>query len=221
MSLSELTLVDFTRLSGNIAIFGGSFDPVQKAHLHIAQKALHTFSLSTVVFIPSRQNPLKPEVTEASGDDRLMMLQLATASVPNFQLSDIELRRNENEPSFTAVTLTEIRQSLPPDSSLHLLLGSDNLLTFEQWRDYDQIIDIADKIIIVNRDDLHREQHKRLSQHIDSERLEKLFANYLDIPAIHISATSVRARIRAGELPVDSVNEDVLRYIQDRGLYRQ
>ena len=73
-----------------IALFGGTFDPVHRGHIHIAEAAVTALSLDHVVFIPCRQSPHKETATIADEQDRIAMLQLATADLQWAEISEIE-----------------------------------------------------------------------------------------------------------------------------------
>src|ERR1019366_5402072 len=70
-----------------VAFFGGSFDPPHLGHLAIARAARDAFHLDTVLFAPVGAQPLKPEGSSASFEDRLAMTRLAIEGQPGFELS--------------------------------------------------------------------------------------------------------------------------------------
>lgn len=131
-----------------IAFFGGTFDPPHQGHLGLARAAQQALSLDTVLFAPVGLQPLKPTGSSASFEDRAAMTQLAIAGQPNFELSLADAPANSNQsPNYTAETLTRLRQSLPADTDLYLLLGADSLRTLPQWHRAAEIPFLANLIV--------------------------------------------------------------------------
>ena len=113
-----------------IGIFGGSFDPIHHGHVILARAAREKLGLDRIVFIPAHQSPHKTEGKPASAEDRLAMIQLATAGEDGFEVADLELHRPP--PSYTVDTLRELQTSHPNDEFV-LLIGADNVSRFETW----------------------------------------------------------------------------------------
>jgi nicotinate-nucleotide adenylyltransferase len=137
-----------------IAFFGGTFDPPHFAHLGLARAAQQALALDTVLFAPVAFQPLKPSGSSASFEDRVAMTRLAIANQPNFELSlaDAPASNNSNytpdyTPNYTVDTLTRLRQSLPSETDLYLLLGADSLRTLPQWHRAQEIPFLASLIV--------------------------------------------------------------------------
>ena len=113
-----------------IALFGGTFDPVHLGHVQIARAAVEQLELDRVVFIPCRQSPHKDAATLAGEQDRITMLQLALASHPWAEVSDIETFLPP--PSYSWVTAKAMREVFPV-ARLFWLLGEDQWQTIESW----------------------------------------------------------------------------------------
>jgi nicotinate-nucleotide adenylyltransferase len=117
-----------------IAFFGGTFDPPHQGHLGLARAAQQALALDRVLFAPVALQPLKPTGSSASFEDRAVMTRLAIANQPNFELSLADApAASSNTPNYTADTLAHLRQSLPTDAELYLILGADSLRTLPQW----------------------------------------------------------------------------------------
>jgi len=186
-----------------VGVFGGSFDPVHHGHLIVAAEARRVLELSEVRFIPARLQPFKGAPHHAGVEDRVAMLRLALAGAPGLLLDDRECRRPG--PSYTVDTLRELRAELPA-AELLLLVGSDAARDFAQWREAAAIRQLATLVV--------------LSRPGASAPADGLEAQVLRVPAIDISATQIRERVRAGESIHFLVPDAVARYIADRRLYQ-
>jgi nicotinate-nucleotide adenylyltransferase len=117
-----------------VAFFGGSFDPPHIGHVavaHAAQQALH---LDRILFAPVGLQPLKPTGSSASFEDRVAMTRAAIASQPGFEISLADAPRPASTaPNFTFDTLATLRESLPRQTTLFLLLGADSFRTLRHW----------------------------------------------------------------------------------------
>jgi nicotinate-nucleotide adenylyltransferase len=124
-----------------IAFFGGSFDPPHLGHLAVARAARAAFALDAVLFAPVGMQPLKPEGTAASFEDRLAMTRLAIAGEPGFQISladapkpaDPRTSAPKATPNYTIDTLGRLRASLAPDCALFCLMGADSFFGLRRW----------------------------------------------------------------------------------------
>ena len=185
-----------------LGVFGGSFDPVHHGHLIVAAEARRVLSLAEVRFIPARQQPFKHGSHHASVEDRLAMLRLALQNEPGLTVDARECARLG--PSYTVDTLRELRAELP-DAALFLLVGSDAARDFGQWREAVAIRQLATLVV--------------LSRPGVSVPADDWDVQLLPVPAIDISATEIRERVRAGESIRFLVPDAVARYIADRRLY--
>ena len=103
-------------------VFGGTFNPIHNGHIKLARAYFSELNLDRMLVIPTRVPPHKVSNELADGEDRLRMCQLAFAGHPEFEVSDIELRRAET--SYTVDTLEALHARWPEDE-LFLLTGSD------------------------------------------------------------------------------------------------
>ena len=183
-------------------LFGGSFDPVHRGHLIVARSAAEQLGLDVVHFIPAAVQPFKAGRDLAPASDRLAMLRLALTGEQRFLLDDREVRRSGV--SYTIDTLEEMRAEFPSDR-LSLLVGADVAREFSAWREAARIPGLAQVTILT-----------RPGSEIASASMP--FA-VVEVPAVDISASDVRRRVRAGE-PIDGLVPDgVAAYIATHGLY--
>jgi nicotinate-nucleotide adenylyltransferase len=114
-----------------IALFGGTFDPVHKGHLRIAELAREQAQLDQVIFLPCQQSPHKTAPSLATPEQRLAMLHLA-ATEPWMRVNDIELRLPP--PSYSVDTVRHFLQQ-KPDVSWHWIMGADQWLALPRWKE--------------------------------------------------------------------------------------
>jgi nicotinate-nucleotide adenylyltransferase len=117
-------------------LFFGSFNPLHIGHLAIANYFLRFSDLNEIWFVVSPQNPLKNRAGLLDAWLRLDMLHKAVDDYDGFRVSDIELYLPK--PSFTSVTLAHLSER-NPGHDFALIMGSDNLKTFNKWFNYKQI----------------------------------------------------------------------------------
>ena len=111
-------------LVNRIGLFGGSFDPVHRGHLLVAQSACEEFKLDRVFFILAAQSPLKPDHTPAPPAVRLRMVRLALAGETKFEVDDQEVRRGG--PSYTIDTVRGYRERYAK-AALFYIIGADHV----------------------------------------------------------------------------------------------
>ncbi len=129
-----------------IGIYGGSFDPPHLGHRHLAETALGGLNLDRLLILPAGLAPHKRHSENtAPAEERLKMCRLAFEGLERVEVSDLEVRREG--PSYTIDTLEEIRR-LEPEARLVLILGTDMLLTMEQWYLYRRILETAELAVL-------------------------------------------------------------------------
>jgi nicotinate-nucleotide adenylyltransferase len=183
----------------SIGLFGGSFDPVHLGHLIVARVAQETLGLDELRFLPAREQPFKRGRHAAPAGDRAVMLELAIAGSPGFGLERAELDRPA--PSYTVDTLEALR-AREPAARLTLLLGADAAAELSAWHRAADLPNLA-RIVVFGRPG-------------NPVPASPLIAGTIEVPAVDISATEIRRRVRAG-LPVrywvpDAVAEYIVRH---------
>jgi nicotinate-nucleotide adenylyltransferase len=134
--------------SGNrVAFFGGSFDPPHQGHLAVARAARAALALDTILFAPVGAQPLKPQGSTASFEDRLAMTRLAIVGEVGFAVSLIDAPKPSAAPNYTLDTLLHLRAELPPGAALFCLMGADSFLGLRRWHKAAEIPFVAPLII--------------------------------------------------------------------------
>ncbi len=185
-----------------IGLLGGSFDPVHHGHLIVGQVAREALGLEAVRFVPARQQPFKGGRHGAPAEHRAAMLVLALADAPGLAVELAELDRPG--PSYTVDTLRELHER-EPGREFTLLLGGDAAADLDAWHRAREIPDLA-RVIVFARPG-------------SAVPASPLIAGVIDVPAIDISATEIRRRVREG-LPIRYwVPDSVAGYISRHRLY--
>jgi nicotinate-nucleotide adenylyltransferase len=190
---------------------GGTFDPIHHGHLVTAEAALYQFDLDEVLFVPTGQPWMKADQEVTPAEDRYLMTVIATASNPRFSVSRIEVDRKG--PTYTRDTLQELRRMAEGDVELFFITGADAMLEILSWKDPEEVLAQAHFIAATRPGyDIAPFEHGAAS------RFPKV--SVMNIPALAISSTDVRRRVREGEPIRYLVPEGVQTYIEKSGLYR-
>lgn len=123
-----------------LGVLGGTFDPVHRAHLHLARAALNRLRLGGVVWIPAG-TPSHRQAPHAGAEHRLAMARLAVVDEPRFTVDAAEAAAAE--PSFTVPTLERLRRDRGAAQPLVLLVGADAFLGLPAWRRWHELFDLA------------------------------------------------------------------------------
>ncbi len=182
-----------------LGLYGGSFDPIHHGHLILARQALEELSLDRVIFIPAAESPFKLNHSGASAAERFAMVRLAVQDEPAFFVDPFEIDREPPSYTIDTVRTYHVRH---PDDTLFFLVGEDHVAALPKWNEFEEL-DLLVKFAILSRSDLPLE----LKYPVVRRRFD-------------LSSTEIRNRV-ANDLPISYlVPENVLRYIQERGLYR-
>lgn len=207
-----------------IALFGGTFDPLHLGHLRVAWEASEQLDCP-VHMLPARVPPHRaPPV--ASAEQRCAILRVALAGQARLRLDTRELAREK--PSWSVDTLRELRRERGDDEPVVLLVGADAFAKLPEWHDWEALLqlahigvltrpghagDIPDAVLRAfpdcrcgSADDLRRSAHGRVLG--------------IEVTALDISASRVRALLAAGREPRYLVDERVLQQPQLLAPYR-
>ena len=219
--ISGAVVVDKTDLSRVVGIFGGTFDPVHNGHLQVAAAVRQQLPMEKVMFIPARLPLLRVEPF-ADPVHRLEMVRLAVDGWPGFEIDDREIRRTG--PSYSVVTLEELRQELP-STPLCLILGIDTVLHLTEWYRWTELLELA-HIAVMGRPGWRRPTVLPdwwiQSKTDTGDDLVKCAAGSVvcvDVPQLNISSTGVRTEILKGTVSTEILPEPVVNYIKDHELY--
>ncbi|HZD80331.1 MAG TPA: nicotinate-nucleotide adenylyltransferase [Actinomycetota bacterium] len=190
---------------------GGTFDPVHNGHLLTAEEAAVQFGLQEVVFVPTGQPWMKGERDVTPPEHRYLMTVIATASNPRFSVSRIEVDREG--PTYTVDTLRALREQAGDRADLFFVTGADAMLEILQWKDPEEVLSLAHFIAATRPGyDITHFEAQAAAAHPN--------ITVMNIPALAISSTDIRERVRAGRPIRYLVPDGVQSYIDKAGLYR-
>jgi len=210
-----------------IAFYGGSFDPVHRAHLAIARDLIARFCFDELVFIPAFHAPHKKRLEPTSVLDRYAMLALATNSEPNISVSKIEIEVPHKP--YTVETLERLNELLP-EAELYFIMGADSWKDIRTWREWEKVLSLSNHVVItrpgvsITFDHVTDEIRERI---VDMRVVEESPAYgtsrkiYItDAVNMDISATRIREKIRDGlDDWKDEVSKEVAKYIEKYQIY--
>ena len=192
-----------------IGLLGGSFDPVHKAHLSLAQAALKDLKLDQVQLIPAGQPWQRPPLG-ASPEHRIAMIKLAIKDLKGLEVNTIEIQRIG--PTYTIDTL----QALESSHEYFWILGSDQLTNFCTWHRWSDIAERV-RLVVAQRSGSTITPPDALSEWLNAHQRKLLV---IPFQPLDISATTIRQRIALQQSARDLLPEVVEQYIHEHGLYR-
>lgn len=188
--------------ASQIALFGGTFDPVHLGHIAMAKEATEAFQLDQVRFIPCHLSPHKLDQPPTAGDARLRMLELATANLPWAVIDDLEIQNPG--PSFSWQTAETMRSRFPT-ARLYWIMGFDQWQALPGWAHPERLAACVEFIVFT------RGQSPAAR---DGYRMHAMPASH---PA---SATAIRKEIASGNAKPPWLDPAVADWIAQHRLYR-
>ena len=197
-------------------VFGGTFDPPHTAHTTLPPLVAARLGCARIIYIPAAANPLKTDLDVTPAQHRLAMLELAVADVPGAEISTIELDRPG--PSYMVDTLELLRRKVD-DTQLVLLIGSDQAMSFHDWKDWARIIGLATPAVMVRPPLDGATFRRQLAERYDPDEVERWLGYAVAVPQLDVGATTVRKRIASGGDVRGLLQPTVLAYIRQHHLY--
>ncbi|HER25312.1 MAG TPA: nicotinate-nucleotide adenylyltransferase [Candidatus Atribacteria bacterium] len=192
-----------------LGIMGGVFDPIHYGHLFTAEEARIEFKLDKVIFVPCRQPAHKRENDLSAPEDRYLMTILATGNNSFFEVSKVEL--NRPGPSYSIDTVQDFFKKYNSGVEIFFITGADAFLEIDSWYKSEKLITLCQFVAATRPGyDLNRL----------NEKFKKII-KIMEIPALSISSTDVRRRVREGKSIKYLLPQEVEKYINKKGLYRK
>ena len=201
----------------SIGIIGGSFNPIHIGHLVVAEEARVRFSLERVIFVPVGVPGYKKPTHLIDPERRFAMTLLATASNPHFFVSRIEI--DHFKKSYTYDTIKEFRKIYPEDKyNVYFITGADSVLSILSWKKPKELLSMC-RFIAATRPGYNLKRLKDELKKICNKCDERVII--MRVPALSISSTEIRKRIKEG-LPIKYlVPQEVEEYIKKHNLYKE
>lgn len=197
-----------------IGILGGTFNPIHAGHLMLAEWAKSELGLDEIWLIPNRVSRMKADQELAPAKDRMQMTELAAKGNVQFKCLDLEIKREGYTYSYE--TLEELSAAHPEDV-LYFISGADCLYSLDNWKSPERILRCC-KLVVAVRADASLEEME-----VKKDELTRLYGGeiiLLPFVRLSISSTVIRERIRQGMSVRYMVPDNVLAYIEEKGLYR-
>jgi nicotinate-nucleotide adenylyltransferase len=184
-----------------LAIFGGTFDPVHRAHLAVAREAAARFALDRILFVPAAHPPHKAGVTHAPYTDRVHMVELACAGESRFEVSRLEAGTLR---SYSIDTIEKVH-ALYPEDELFFIIGADAFAEIGTWRRWQDVLRAVSFIVV-----------SRPGHGYAIPTGSKVLR--LDTLHLPVSSSEIRRELAAGASP-SAVPAEVMQYLRAHGLY--
>jgi nicotinate-nucleotide adenylyltransferase len=213
----------------NIALFGGTFDPVHTGHLKAAKAAARRFRLSRVLFIASGNPPHKVGNHLTAYEHRLAMVTLACAGDARFVPSLLEAPTADGRLHYSIATVRKVRRLLKPGDRLYFLIGVDAFLDLPHWKNSRQILDLVNFIVVSRPGYPHRRILEAVPPDLirrnqKSLRGQTIHLRHSTIDVVRgvdaqVASSDIRDAVCAGRRVTGLVPPLVEEYIRKEGLY--
>ena len=189
-----------------IGVFGGTFNPIHIGHTSICDSVANEFELDRVFFVPDRVPVHKMSDSLASVEDRCQMINLAICGYDRFELSRVEVDRDED--SYIYLTVDYFCDKFS-DDDIYLIIGWDSYLYLEKWKKFEDFIKKIN-IIVMKRDD------DRINEALSNYEGRIYFASNREFV---VSSTKIRDLLTSDGDVSSMIDSNVERYIKENGVY--
>ncbi len=216
-----------------VALFGGTFNPIHIGHLRAAEQVVEAFGLERMIFVPSAEPPHKSQSRGgpiAPAEQRLAWVRAAVADNPRFTVDALEIERGG--PSYSLDTLRTFHARLAPELPV-FVIGLDAFGELDSWHEPGALFSLAHFAVITRpplargrledwlpkcaRDDIVLDSDGLSGQH----RSGNSWVRLIEIAALDISASEIRARLSEGRSVRYLLPETVLTAVMESGVYAQ
>lgn len=199
-----------------IGVMGGTFDPIHYGHLVAAEESRSAFCLDKVIFMPAGRPPHKQSRKVSEPEQRYHMTALAVSSNPGFEVSRLEV--DKDEITYTYDTVTDLRRIYGEDTKIYFITGADAVLELLTWYRIEKLLGICG-FIAVTRPGFDKRDLEQKIKEITSKYGGEIIC--IEVPLLAISSTDIRERCKAGKTIKYLLPEEVERYILKNGMYRE
>ena len=189
-----------------IGLFFGSFNPIHNDHLKLASFFYKNADLDLIWFMITPQNPWKKTTDLLDESERFKIVSQALVSHPKFKVNTIEFKLPK--PNYTYTTLTKLKKQYP-EKVFKLILGADNLISFDKWKNYDKILNEFELLIYP----------RKIIKSIPKKFLEHSKIFWSKAPNLIISSSEIRKKIREGDDVSTQIPIKSWEYIKENNFY--
>jgi len=214
----------------NIAIFGGTFDPIHSGHLRAAKAAARRFRLDRILFIPSGTPPHKVRDRLTPFPHRYAMVALACGADRRFVPSLLEAPKRDDRPHYSIETVRRLKRRLGPRDRIFFLIGADAFLDLPHWKQYRQLFSMVNFIVVSRPGFRNGKVWKIVPQKLapprrqrDSSQAIRLRGTTVDVLTgvnSPVASHEIRKAVRSGRSVAGLVPPLVEQYISKEALYR-
>lgn len=191
-----------------IGLYFGTFNPIHIGHIIIANHLVENTDIDQVWMVITPHNPFKKKANLLEDYHRLHMAHLATENFDNIQPSDIEFKLQQ--PNYTINTLVHLEEKFPK-YEFSLIMGEDNLKSFNKWKNYEVILQNYDIYV-----------YPRISENeIPDEFINHTKIKKVEAPIIELSSTFIRNNIKEGKNIEPMLHPKVWEYIDHNLFYKK
>ena len=199
--------------SRHYAIYGGTFDPIHKGHIALANHAVRECGIDKLIFMPAFISPFKQNRRTAPGKDRAAMIESILGYNKAFCLSRYEI--GKEGPSYTYDTVMHWKQIL--DGKLSFILGFDSVIEIDTWYRGEEILKEVSLITARRPYANDSDGWNKIKYYREMFGTE---TTVLEMAPVDASSTEVRMNVHAGMPISDLVAPEVERYISEHDLYK-
>ncbi len=194
-----------------IGLFGGTFNPIHKAHINIGKEVLNKMNLDAIVYIPSG-NPPHKEAGQTSGKQRYDMVRLAIDGIEGLYVSDFEIKKEK--PCYSVETISHFLREYPNDEFV-FIIGEDSLDYIEKWYRADELLKLC-AFVALGRGGYESDIEKKIKYLKDEFFAE---VSFLKTEEMDVSSSEIRSLIRDKKDVSRFLTKEVLDYILENKLY--
>lgn len=212
-NLEKNLLYDYLNDTGDIAILGGSFNPIHNGHIAMADAA-HEMCKTDVVLMPNKTTYYKDNKVFASDEDRLSMVRFAAEERDYLMYSDMEIKRGG-----VTHTIDTIRflKGVNPDRRIYFIIGGDSLEWIDRWVDAEELLESITVLTAV-RGATDRNRSEEIIRKI-KDSIPASDIRLLDMNSMEISSTDIRKRAQENKSLRDLVPEKIEAFIKEKNIY--
>lgn len=190
-----------------IGVFGGSFNPIHIGHIKTIKFLIEQKYFDKILLIPCFISPHKTNQVYIDSFHRFEMVKLAFLNTPEIDISDFEI--NQKEVSYSIYTIKHFLQNY---EAIDLVIGYDNLLCFDSWFEYKEILSLVNLLV------LRRHSEKAIIPEFLKEFKSKI--KFVESPLVNVSSSEIRNNIKTNRDVSDMLCQSVYDYILTNNLYK-